>query len=52
MIAASLLLLAGLGLIALGLFQHTMYDIGIVVVLIAGVGLAVRMIDMFKWLRQ
>lgn len=52
MIAASLLLLAGFGLIALGLVQHTMYDIGIVVVLIASIGLAVRMVDVLKWLRQ
>lgn len=52
MIAASLLLLVGVGLLALGLLQHTLYDIGAVVVLIAGIGLAVRMVDVLRWLRH
>ncbi|MEO3937595.1 hypothetical protein V3N99_12670 [Dermatophilaceae bacterium Soc4.6] len=52
MIAASLMLLAGFGLIALGLVQHTMYDIGAVVVVIAAVGLAVRTVDVVRWLRH
>lgn len=52
MIAAGLLFLAGLGMIALGLVEQTMYDIGIIVVLIASIGLVVRLFDLRKWLRS
>lgn len=51
MIAAGLLLLTGFGLIALGLVEHTMYDIG-VVVLIAAIGVLVRLADWVTLLRE
>lgn len=52
MIAAGLLLLAGFGLIALGLLEHTMYDVGLVVVLIAAVGVVVKLGDWISWLHD
>lgn len=52
MIVAGTLLLAGFGFIALGLVEQEMYDVGIMVVLVAGVGLAVRGVDFLKWLRR
>lgn len=52
MIAAGLLLLTGFGLTALGLVEHTMYDIGIIVVLIAAVGVVVKLVDWITWLRD
>jgi hypothetical protein len=42
----------GCGLIALGLITPTMYDIGIVVVLIGLVGFTVRIGDLLRWLRN
>lgn len=52
MIAAAVVLLLGAGLTALGLVNPTMYDIGIVVLLIAFVGVAVRVVDWWRWLRR
>jgi hypothetical protein len=45
MIAAGLLMLTGFGFIALGLAEPTMYDIGVLVVLVAGIGIIVKLAD-------
>jgi hypothetical protein len=52
MIAAGVVFLLGAGLTALGLVSPTMYDIGIVVMLLGAVGFAVRTIDWLRWLRH
>lgn len=52
MLHASVVFLVGCGMIALGLITPTMYDIGIVVVLIGLVGLTVRVGDLLRWLRS
>jgi hypothetical protein len=49
---AGLVFLIGCGLTALGLVTPTMYDIGIVVILIGLVGVAVRSLDFLRWLRN
>lgn len=51
MLAAMAVFLLGCGLTALGLVTPTMYDIGIVVVIIGVVGVVVRAIDWLRWLR-
>jgi hypothetical protein len=50
-LAASLVFLLGCGLTTLGLVTPTMYDIGIVVIIIGLVGVAVRFADVVRWLR-
>ncbi len=52
MIEAVLMLLIGLAIIALGLVQHTMYDIGVAVVLLAGMGITVRSIELLVKFRR
>ena len=52
MFAAGSLMLVGFGVIALGLVAPTMYDIGIVVLLIASIGIVVRIADWWRWLRD
>jgi hypothetical protein len=49
---AGLVFLIGCGLTALGLVTPTMYDIGIVVILIGLVGLVVRSVEILRWLRD
>jgi hypothetical protein len=49
---AGLVFLLGCGLTAFGLLSPTMYDIGIVVIIIGLVGLAVRSVDVLRWLRS
>jgi hypothetical protein len=51
-LAATALLLFGAGCIALGLVEQEMYDVGIVVVLVALVGLGVRFVDWMRWLTR
>ncbi|HEY2297060.1 MAG TPA: hypothetical protein VGH43_04990 [Jatrophihabitans sp.] len=48
---AGLVFLLGCGLTAFGLLSPTMYDIGIVVIIIGLVGVAVRSVDVLRWLR-
>ena len=50
MIAAVAVFLLGLGLTALGMVEPTMYDIGIMVVFLGGIGIAVRAVDLLRWL--
>lgn len=52
MLHATVVFLLGCGMIALGLITPTMYDIGIVVVVIGLVGFAVRFGDLLRWLRS
>lgn len=52
MFAAATVFLCGLAMIALGLLVQTMYDFGIVVVIIAGIGLTVRLVDMWRLLAR
>lgn len=50
MLAAITVFLIGAGLTALGIVQPLLYVIGIVVLIIAFVGLAVRLGDAVRWL--
>jgi hypothetical protein len=52
LLSAGVVFLIGCGLTALGLVTPTMYDIGIVVIVIGLVGLAVRSADFLRWLRD
>jgi hypothetical protein len=51
LLSAGVVFLIGCGLTALGLITPTMYDIGIVVIIIGLVGVAVRFGDVIRWLR-
>jgi len=50
--AALAVFLLGAGLTALGLVTPTMYDVGIMVMLISAIGFAVRTVDWLRWLRD
>lgn len=52
MFAALAVFLLGAGLTALGLVTPTMYDVGIMVMLISAIGFAVRTVDWLRWLRD
>jgi hypothetical protein len=52
MIAAVLVLLLGAGMTALGLVEPTMYDIGIMVMLLGLVGVGIRSCELLRWLRR
>jgi hypothetical protein len=52
MLAAMVVVLLGAGLTALGLLVPTMYDIGIMVMLLGIVGVGIRSIDLLHWLRR
>lgn len=52
MLAAGGVLVLGAGLTALGVVAPTMYPIGIAVIVIALVGILVRLIDWIRWLRS
>jgi hypothetical protein len=52
MIAAGLMLLIGIAMITMGPLVHTLYDIGVVVVVIAGIGLAVKAGEWLRLLRE
>jgi hypothetical protein len=50
--SALLVILLGVGIGAFGLLEPDMYVIGIVVVLIGMIGVAVRLVDWLRWLRD
>lgn len=52
MIAAVTVFLVGVGLTALGLVEPTMYDIGIMVMVLGIVGVAIRSVELLRWLRR
>lgn len=52
MLAALSVFVLGAGLTALGVVAPAMYPIGIVVIVIALVGVLVRLIDWIRWLRS
>jgi hypothetical protein len=52
MIVAVAVFVLGLGLTALGLLEPTMYDIGIMVVFLGGIGIGVRTLDLLRWLSR
>jgi hypothetical protein len=51
MIAAVAVVLLGAGLTGLGLLEPTMYDIGIMVMILGIVGVVIRSIELLRWLR-
>lgn len=50
-VSATIVILAGIGIGALGLVSGSMYIVGAVVLAIGTVGLAVRAADLLRWLR-
>jgi len=50
LIAAMAVFFVGVVLTALGPLQPTMYDIGIMVMLLGSVGIAVRTVELVRWL--
>jgi len=50
MLAATALLLFGGLCIGLGVVEPEMYDVGIMVVFVALIGLGVRVVDWLRWL--
>lgn len=51
-VAATLVVLLGVGIGALGVVEPDMYVVGILVVLIGGVGVLVRLVDWVRWVRR
>jgi hypothetical protein len=52
MLAAFGVVLLGLAIGALGLITPTMYDVAVVVVFIGLIGIAVRALDLARWIRS
>lgn len=52
MIVATLVLAAGAGMFALGIVEPEMYAVGLIVIVVALIGLAVRSWDVLSWWRR
>jgi hypothetical protein len=52
MLAAGGVFLLGAALTALGVVEQLMYDIGIMVMFIGLVGIAVRSVELLRWLKD
>jgi hypothetical protein len=48
--SALLVVLAGVGIGALGLLEPDLYVIGIVIVIVGALGVAIRAVDRLRWL--
>ena len=50
MIEAFMVILVGAGFMGLGVLESTMYDIGVVVILLGLIGVVVRALDVLSWI--
>lgn len=50
--AATLVILVGIGIGALGLVENEMYMVGVIIVFIGVMGMVVRVGEMLPWVRQ